>query len=1344
MLDTDDPGPPLAILDNPCNDGLAIYGYDPVTLAIKLSDSPMGYTPPRGPAIDIVVNYNEHDNAVSSSPWHGNFGPQWTSNWTSYVRENAFCNAWGQCYPYTHRVHVRGGGVEHYDADFPLPYSRTRARLQKISDSPVVFERRLPDGGIERFAQSDGGGWGQRKVMLTEVIDPDGNTVTLTYDSQLRLVAITDAIGQVTTFTYGDVLQPTRITRVTDPFDRFAAFDYLPTGELASITDTVGMVSRFSYNHVGKVSALSTPYGVTTFKHNGSGSKLDVTDAMGGVEHAEYYLSIPAEPATAPTAEVPTGFSGANQGLNEFVTFHWDARNWAQYPGDRTKATSMRWMLTPPPVTNSHDVPLVSRALNSIKRPLEHRVWFTYPGQSAWNMLATSTKPAKSARTLDDGTTQVLEITYNDMNLPLTLRDPSGRESSLTYDTNQLDLLELRQTTGSLNDVLVTMSDYTAGHKPRTIVDAAGQTTTFTYNGAGQILTATNAASETTTFTYETNGYLQTVAGPVSGANVTLTYDDYGRVETVTNVDGDVMTTEYDALNRVTKVIYPDTTYEQVTWHRKQVGTFRDRQGRTTRLSYDRLGRPTSVIDPDGRTTRQEWCGCGTLEAMIDPNGNRTEWQRDVAGRVTREVRGGGAGDTQYVYENTTSRVKQVIDAKGQVTNLTYDINDDVASVTYTNAAVTTPGVTFTYDPNYRRIATMVDQTGTTTMAYKAPATLGAGQLGSIDGPLANDTLTYTYDVLGRVASRAVNGTGSAWSYDDLGRIETETNALGVFTYTYDGLSQQPTSLAYPNGQTTSYSWLDETGDRRLRTVHHRKPGNVTLSKFDLTYDTAGFIRTQEIQHDASAPTRWTYEYDSAGQLTFARNTTTGGTPSEIKRYAYAYDRGGNRTTEQIDDGILTTTHDDMNRMVEQTPGGLMRIAGSINEPGLVNVDHRAATMDADNAFFVAFPLVGGLNTFTVRATDASGNTATQTYEYTVAGGNRTFTHDANGNLTSDGARTFEWDAANRLVAVEQGTQRIEYTYNGAGQRTQVVKKTSGVTDWTRRLVWADTEPVEERDAAGTATVKRYLTQGVQEGTDAYFYTRDHLGSLVNLTDASLTLRARYAYDPYGRGTRTTGTRDADFGFTGHMIDRDAGLTLAYFRGYDPSLGRWLSPDPSGHTDGPNLYAYVHGNPIMFYDPLGLWTWTDLIPEIPQEVADFSAGFGDTLSFGASDKIRDWLDLNKFVDRCSNSYSAGEVAGIAYSMATGAAAGLRTAGGREFSHWIPKRMRGPRSVWNGNYVTPARHYKHDPYRYPKGWEKLGRKWPGFLQQLDRIPNVYKGAAYGAAGAATNEWIGCGC
>ena len=43
----------------------------------------------------------------------------------------------------------------------------------------------------------------------------------------------------------------------------------------------------------------------------------------------------------------------------------------------------------------------------------------------------------------------------------------------------------------------------------------------------------------------------------------------------------------------------------------------------------------------------------------------------------------------------------------------------------------------------------MVDGVGTTRYAYKAAGTLGALQPATIDGPFANDTMSYAYDELG-------------------------------------------------------------------------------------------------------------------------------------------------------------------------------------------------------------------------------------------------------------------------------------------------------------------------------------------------------------------------------------------------------------------------------------------------------------------------------------------------------------------------------------------------------------------------------------------------------------------
>jgi len=46
--------------------------------------------------------------------------------------------------------------------------------------------------------------------------------------------------------------------------------------------------------------------------------------------------------------------------------------------------------------------------------------------------------------------------------------------------------------------------------------------------------------------------------------------------------------------------------------------------------------------------------------------------------------------------------------------------------VTYSNAVVATPGVSFTYDTNFNRVATMVDGIGTNVYAYH-PLPRGGG-----------------------------------------------------------------------------------------------------------------------------------------------------------------------------------------------------------------------------------------------------------------------------------------------------------------------------------------------------------------------------------------------------------------------------------------------------------------------------------------------------------------------------------------------------------------------------------------------------------------------------------------
>ncbi|MCD4779535.1 MAG: RHS repeat-associated core domain-containing protein [Candidatus Omnitrophica bacterium] len=90
-----------------------------------------------------------------------------------------------------------------------------------------------------------------------------------------------------------------------------------------------------------------------------------------------------------------------------------------------------------------------------------------------------------------------------------------------------------------------------------------------------------------------------------------------------------------------------------------------------------------------------------------------------------------------------------------------------------------------------------------------------------------------------------------------------------------------------------------------------------------------------------------------------------------------------------------------------------------------------------------------------------------------------------------------------------------------------------------------------------------------------------------------------YAYTPYGRLAASTGL-EQPFKFAGQYGIMTEANGLYYMRAcyYDPYVGRFISEDPSGFTDGPNLYTYVQNNPVNHIDPLGLVTDADSVDKL--------------------------------------------------------------------------------------------------------------------------------------------------
>ncbi len=107
-------------------------------------------------------------------------------------------------------------------------------------------------------------------------------------------------------------------------------------------------------------------------------------------------------------------------------------------------------------------------------------------------------------------------------------------------------------------------------------------------------------------------------------------------------------------------------------------------------------------------------------------------------------------------------------------------------------------------------------------------------------------------------------------------------------------------------------------------------------------------------------------------------------------------------------------------------------------------------------------------------------------------------------------------------------------------------------------------------------------------GGKNYYYLTDARGSVVAMADETGAKVNSYGYSPRGVSRSTTSeTVPQPYRFTGGYQD-PTGLHHFAARYYDPNIGRFTSPDPSGQEENPYLYA--EGDPVNRIDPTGLFS----------------------------------------------------------------------------------------------------------------------------------------------------------
>jgi YD repeat-containing protein len=412
---------------------MPVYSFKSLLASLNIQDTPVGYTPPVGPAVKTTITYNQREANQPTTFDYFNVGHKWTLNWLTYIQDDPAA-AGSRVLRY-----VAGGGGETYSGYNAsthtfAPEEDNGAQLQITSSNPITYELSFADGSKDIFSVSDGKTAYPRKVFLSRIVDARGNALTLTYDTERRLSGVTDALGRQTTFQYEDDADPLLLTGIADPFGRSAKLTYDSQGRLSAITDAIGLTSTFAYDSGTFIESMTTPYGTTTFAHTegvGGSTELSIqaTDPNGNTERTEYRPGAPGVPYSV--AQVPSGMSIFNAYLNYRDSFYWDKDAYAAactqtstgVSCDYSKARLKHF---------EHEYPCceyTSRVLESIKYPLEGMIWYDYAGQPTAYYPGTLSKPSHIGRVLPDGSTQLTTYAYNAFGRVTKHIDPLGRET---------------------------------------------------------------------------------------------------------------------------------------------------------------------------------------------------------------------------------------------------------------------------------------------------------------------------------------------------------------------------------------------------------------------------------------------------------------------------------------------------------------------------------------------------------------------------------------------------------------------------------------------------------------------------------------------------------------------------------------------------------------------------------------------------------------------------------------------------------------------------------------------------------------------------------------------------
>ena len=211
------------------------------------------------------------------------------------------------------------------------------------------------------------------------------------------------------------------------------------------------------------------------------------------------------------------------------------------------------------------------------------------------------------------------------------------------------------------------------------------------------------------------------------------------------------------------------------------------------------------------------------------------------------------------------------------------------------------------------------------------------------------------------------------------------------------------------------------------------------------------------------------------------------------------------------------------------------------------------------------------------------------------------FTYDLRGNTLNDQTNSYTYDILNRQTTMSGPGGTAEYIYDALGRR--IAKMVDGVTT---HFVYDTNYQVIEEHAADGSLLARYTYDDsidkpltMERDDNTYYYHRDALGSITEVTDSSGVLIERYKYDVYGDPTIFDSVGNSlsasaignTYLFTSRRYDSESGNYYYRARYLSKTTGRFLVCDMLGTWIDPfnrgNSYGYVGNNPVNYLDDNG-------------------------------------------------------------------------------------------------------------------------------------------------------------